>query len=96
MNGHASLATGIREAGINSSVSELQHDVDRLTEVLHELRERTSPVRVERPPVPNGAEEVGMVKDVDRCEIDYRIQSLRGNVRALINTAESTIAELRI
>lgn len=37
-----------------------------------------------------------MVKDVDRCEIDYRIQSLRGNVRALINTAESTIAELRI
>lgn len=94
MNGQSSLATGVRQSGITTSLDDLSKALHRLDEVTAELNERISPVLVNRPPTP--CEKQQAIGDVERCTFDARVQEAISHVHTLIGRTERTITELRI
>lgn len=96
MNGQASLATGLRPTGINASLDELEKDLQRLDEVVSEIRQKTSPLRVQLPPEPIGTEYPNAMQVHQRREIDERIQNARQNIRGVIARIESTYEEIKL
>lgn len=95
MNRTASLATGIREIGVNTSLELLENDLIRLSCLLGEISERIAPIRLSFPsnPVTCGKEQFA---DEPRCQVDGTIQQLRNQVQGMIDRSESMLCEIKL
>lgn len=95
MNNNALTATGLRSNGIMNSLDDLSKNLNRLDEVIGELRQKTDPLRVSVPidvSPPMG----GNVPTHERCHVDERIASANFNIRNAIARIESTCEEIKL
>lgn len=95
MNNNSLTATGLRSNGIMNSLDDLIKNLDRLDEVIGELRQKTEPLRVNTP-IDVSPPVGGSVATHERCHVDERIASANFNIRNAIARIESTYEEIKL